>query len=405
MTLDIETLFNTRDQKRFAFPGTLLWGVGARNRLLDLIDDDTVAELYVDTVFAGHALVRAVEDRLGARLLHKEVIAATPKVQAVQAVAAQPNRPNLVIALGGGSTADFAKAVIAQRLYGTFDGVGMGDKRGMAPLAGAVKPVLVSLPTTAGTGADASRYYVTYDAQTAAKTHGKSWRLIADWILVDGAFIKHSPDHLIVASAFDAFIHFFESYVCRGEASWFGEMLSLDGITRVLSALDAIVHRGERAEERYLELLYAATVAGMAISNVRTGNIHEAAGALLERSTLTHPETLLVFLPTAYAQYKAAIAAKEALLLAALARAGLDFADFAALIAWWEALFAKVGLMEKIDSGMKALKGPLAETKAHIFNRVWSDRVWAEKESPIPLTEALVHDLIDRALARTGVAG
>jgi len=405
MTLDLETLFNTGDQKRFAFPGTLLWGKGVRHRLLDLIDDETVAELYVDIVFHEHELVHALCDRLGARLLHVEVIASTPKRQAVAAVAAKPQHPTLVIALGGGSTADFAKAVIAQRLYGTFDGVGMGDKRGLRPLADAVKPLLVSLPTTAGTGADASRYYVTYDAHTAAKTHGKAWRLIADWILVDAEFIKTSPDSLVVASAFDAFIHFFESYICRGEASWFGEMLSIDGITRVIGGLDAIVNRNERDEDRYLRLLYAATVAGMAISNVRTGNIHEAAGALLERSTLTHPETLMVFLPVAYAQYRAEIAEKERRLLASLAHAGFTFADFPALIAWWEALFAKVGLMKRIERGMAALTAPLDEVKAHIFQRVWSDRVWVEKESPRPLTERLVDDLIEESLNRFSTRG
>ena len=137
------------------------------------------------------------------------------------------------------------------------------------------------VPTTAGTGAEASRYYVAYDSHTGAKVHGKSWRLLADWVFLDPSFLQDSPPSLLVASAFDAFTHCWESFLCRGERSWFNDMLSVEGICRLLSALHAVVREADGDALRRLELQYAATLGGIAISNVRTGDMHEAAGALL----------------------------------------------------------------------------------------------------------------------------
>ena len=65
-------------------------------------------------------------------------------------------------------------------------------------------------------------------------------------------------------------------------------MLTVDGMCRVVSGLGGRCRAGPISGRR-LELQYAASLGGIAISNVRTGNIHEAAGALLEHSALTHP--------------------------------------------------------------------------------------------------------------------
>ena len=399
--LDLETFYNTQDVKRFAFPGRLLWGKDVRFHVESLLADCDRIELYVDVFFDKHPFVRSLQENFGSRLLHREIVRCTPRIRAIEETA-HARRPSAdaIVAIGGGSTMDFAKAVIAKRLFGTFDGVGIREKRGIRPLPEAQKPLFVSLPTTAGTGAEASRYYVTYDDETHAKCHGKSWRLIADWILLDAEFICSSPDALIVASAYDAFVHFFESFVCRNEASWFGEMLSIDGIARILRSLDLLINGGRRDRKLYLELLYAATIGGVAISNVRTGNIHEAAGALLERSSLTHPETLFVFFRTAYDQYHMKIRDKEAVLMSRLKEAGLsrEMNGIRDVILLWEGFFQKTGLLEHIQKEMSILREDWEGIRNHIFQRVWEDRVWCEKESPVPLSEEMVWNFIDHSV-------
>jgi len=398
--LNIETLFNSADLKRFHFPGTVVWGAGCRDRIADLAADSASVWLFVDAYFAEDPFTRGLREALGARLTRTEICATTPRTESLRAMAESGQPPEAVIAIGGGSTMDAAKAVIAHWLYGTFDGVGMGEKRGLPPLQDGVRPLLITAPTTAGTGADASRYYVTYGETDHAKVHGKSWRLVADWLVLDPAFMRGSPGPLLVSSAFDAFIHCFESYLCRYERSWFGDMLSLDAMPRIVRALDRALN-GAPDDETLLELLYAATIGGMAISNIRTGNIHEAAGALLEATGLTHPETLMVFLKPAYRQYREAIADREALLMRRFASDApeLGFETFEDVIAWWERAFDGAGLMRRIREGVAGVTLPESELKARIFERVATDRVWCGKESPAPLDDDAVRGFIDDALS------
>ena len=194
--------------------------------------------------------------------------------------------------------------------------------------------------------------------------------------------------------------------VCRSEQSWFGRMLSLDVIPRLIAALDAAVRRGERTDDAHLQLLYAASVGGMAISNVRTGNIHEAAGALLEATTLSHPETLAVFFASAYEQYAEATADLCGLLAtrveAAAPNAGI--ATMGDLIAWWTDRFRDSGALDRIHDQLAALRNCRTDLEARIFDRVWSDRVWVEKESPVTLSKADVRAFIVRGLEGHGFA-
>ena len=398
--MNIDTIFNVADLKRFHFPGTLLWGLNARNKVADLLRHGARVGMFVDVYFKNDPFVRSLRDGLGDRLAFVHVCSGMPKAQPLQRLAASMDAPDMVVSIGGGSTVDAAKAAICQWIYGDFDGIGMGPRRGFAPIVGAKRPLLIGVPTTAGTGADASRYYVTYDETSHGKVHGKSWQLIADWIVLDPSFLRESPRGLLVNSAFDAFIHFFESFICRQERSRFGDMLSLDGMSAIVGALHRIVNQNNQTDQDLLDLQFAASIGGVAISNIRTGNIHEAAGALLELSTLTHPETLMVFLRPAYEQYRDAITDREFHLMRRLTseHKELGLTDFTSLIEWWGSIYEAVGLNKRIRSGMAALRASPEQVREHIFHRVREDRVWCEKESPRPLNDEDVRSFIDTSL-------
>jgi alcohol dehydrogenase class IV len=400
MTRHIEMMFNTRDVQRHYFPGVLVWGRDARNKLHDLIGPNDTIALFVDCFFHNHPFAKELAARYGNRLVFTEVCTGRPKAQRLIEIAMTlPAVPDVVVSIGGGSTSDAAKAVIGQWIFGTIDGVGMGAKRAMPRLEGSKRPLLVGIPTTAGTGADASRYYVTYDAVTDGKVHGKTWDLIADWIIIDAEFLRSAPLDLLVISAFDAFLHFFEGFICRGERSSFGDMMALDCISRIIRALHRAM-RGDLSDEVLLELQYAAAVGGVAISNIRTGNIHEAAGALLEGSRLAHADTLMVFFAPAYRQYREAIAEREKLLMSHLAIYCPEpkFRDFGGVIAWWTDAFARTGRDKVIAGELTAVKD-WAALEQRIFDRVNDDRVWCEKESPLPLDTAAVRHFVHDGLA------
>jgi alcohol dehydrogenase class IV len=144
----------------------------------------------------------------------------------------------------------------------------------------------------------------------------------------------------------------------------------------------------------------------VAISNVRTGHIHEAGGALLELTNLSHAETLFVFFRSAIEQYRGSIEDREALLMAHL-RLHPEFNNWTSLddvMNWWDTLFEQVGLEARIRDALQSLKKSLPATRAHIHARVFADKVWINKECPLPLDELAITQFIDASLARFGVA-
>ena len=112
---DLETFYNTPDAKRFAFPGRVLWGSGSRRQLLGLLADARCVEIYVDGHFQNDPLLDQVSEQVQVR---RQVVDSTPVTEAVLAAADSAGAlPDVVVALGGGSAIDFAKAVVAKRLH------------------------------------------------------------------------------------------------------------------------------------------------------------------------------------------------------------------------------------------------------------------------------------------------
>lgn len=402
--MNIETWFNTASVKRHYFPGRIFVGPGVFRRAIELcLQIEGQIAIVADQIVHDLPFVQEELAALAHRNPYLKLVSGAPIAQDVEAVTeALGATPAVFLSIGGGSATDFAKAAIAHFLFGSFDGIGLRGQVGES--SGRPRPVLVSVPTTAGSGAEASRYYVTYDREDNHKVFGKSWHLVADWIMLDPIFLRSAPDSLLVSCAFDVFVHLFESMICRYESSWMGRALSLDGIAYLMDALDRVIYQGRRGDSEFCALLETATLGGVAISNVRTGNIHEAAGALLELTDLSHPQTLFVFFRDAIEQYLSQIAESEAALIARL-RQTPSFSHFTRLddvIRWWEALFAHTGMVERIYDSVRRLRASRALAKTHIFDRVFSDKVWISKESPVVLDEAAVSCFVDRSLARFG---
>lgn len=404
--MNIETFFNNDVAKRFYFPGKIFIGSGVSNKAVELIGKYDSVAVVVDRVFSNSQLLVDIKTAFVNKKCDVWVIEGAPFAQDVMSFIEQiGNTPQVVISIGGGSAADFAKSIILHELFGSLDGVGVGQKLGAMKRSGSIRPIYVAIPTTAGSGAESSRYYVTYDKVTHAKVYGKTWEIVADWIFLDPLFLASMPVNALVGCAFDAFVHLFETLVAKHERSMFGEMFSLNGIPKIMNAIHLAVIENQRSDVIHEELLYGASLAGVAISNVRTGSIHEAAGALLELTTLSHAETLFVFFRTAIEQYLTEISDVEHSLIAQLKLlpAFASFSTMQDVIAWWEMIFQEVRLDVKIKEAVSKVEPTLASAREHIFNRVYSDKVWIGKESPVVLSEKDVWHLVDGSLYRFGI--
>ncbi len=403
--MNIETFFNNDVAKRFYFPGKIFIGPGIANKVVDLIAEYNSVAIVVDQFFSNSKLLAEIQQALSKKKCDIWILDGAPFTQDIVSFIEKIGlTPEAVLSIGGGSAADFAKSIILNELFGSLEGVGVGVRLGETKREGSIRPDYIAIPTTAGSGAESSRYYVTYDKVTRGKVYGKTWEIVADWIFLDPLFLGEIPAPTLVGCAFDAFVHLFETYIAKHEASLFGQMFALNGIPKIMNAIHLAIVERQRDDFVHAELLYGASLAGVAISNVRTGSIHEAAGALLELTTLSHAETLFVFFRTAVEQYLAEISSLEQALLSQVRMlpAFASFRTIQDIIYWWEMVFHKVHLDLKIKEAVRKLDPNINDVRNHIFNRIYSDKVWVEKESPTGLSEEDVWHLVDHSLNRFG---
>jgi len=401
MSIVLETFFNDEEVKRFFSPSKILCGNQSRNLLYDVIKPTKKIALFIDHYFSEHLFIKELLSKYKSDIVLNIYVNDMPKSGKIDSIIDQLKvLPDVIITIGGGSTIDTAKAVMAKFMYGTYNEVGIGLKRHIPRIKGINKPIFISIPTTGGTGADASRYYVVYDSKTKAKIGGKSWHLIADWIFLDAIFIKSCTDEILIKCSFDCYTHLFETLLCKHENSWFTEMIAKDCIPKLINTNNDLIIKKNRKDENFLSLLYCSALSGITISNVRTSIMHEAAGALLENTDLCHAESLFVFFEETMNLYKKYIDKKlNPLLFSSKIQSNhIKIHNFKKINDWWENIFEDYGIKNDIKKSMKNISISKNELITRIFKRIYSDKVWIEKESPIKLREKEIKKYIKNSL-------
>ena len=382
--------YNTDVLKRFHARTFLLQGADCRHLAAELIDAARPGVVVVDRALAQDAFAASLAP--GAP---RVVVEGEPKTDGVDAALKRlATAPEWIVAIGGGSTIDTAKAVCAHGLFGAYRRVGYGDLRNAGDRPGLRPARLIAIPTTAGSGSETSRYFLVSDAATGEKLVSRSWAIAPEIALLDPHFLREAPPAVLVAGAFDAFAHHWESLICRHERSPIVDALSLEGIALIVGSLDAA--RRDRTPSALEGLQRASALAGMAISNVRSGVLHTAGEALAAYADLPHPLTLMVFFRETLASYRAAVAATEARVLDRLDDPRLRSLDD--LVAFWSARFDEAGLSARIR---EALSRARIDRRA-LVERVLADQVLVTKENPQPLDRPAVEALVNRALDAAG---
>ena len=204
-------------------------------------------------------------------------IPAEPDVETVRAIVAEleKNKPGTMIAMGGGSVMDAAKAAWLSWQTGrdVTELFGAGKASGAFP--GKEFKRVVCIPTTAGTGSEVTPYANIVDREAGVK------RLIADealtprLALVDPAFTLSMPSRLTAATAFDAMAHAIESLLNTRvkEADPEAESWAVEAVRLIVKALPEVLEKPDSllARER---LSAAATLGGMCIRTRPTGLPH-----------------------------------------------------------------------------------------------------------------------------------
>lgn len=185
---------------------------------------------------------------------------------------------SVVVAIGGGSALDAGKAIAGLLLPGNpvLDHLeGVGPER---PYRGPAVP-LIAVPTTAGTGSEATRNAVlSRDGAEGFKKSFRDERLVAEYAIVDPDFLATCPSPVIAGNGMDALTQLLESYVSL-RANPFCDALALDGLARARDSLLALYRDSADADAR-AGMAYASLLSGITLAQVGLGSVHGLASPL-----------------------------------------------------------------------------------------------------------------------------
>lgn len=231
-----------------------------------------------------------------------------PLIAMVEELAAMGRkfRPDMVLAIGGGSVLDTGKALAALipnqgSVYDYVEVVGRN-----VPLQ--AKPIpFIAVPTTAGTGAEVSKNAVLRSAQENVKVSLRSPDMLPDLAIVDPTLTYGMDPVMSGCCGMDAFTHLMESYVC-GDPNPLTDMVCEEGLRRLAGAiLPACEDDDPRARA---DMSFAALLGGMALANAKLGAAHGLASSLGGR--LDAPHGLITAQLAPYVMQENVLAAREA---------------------------------------------------------------------------------------------
>ena len=170
------------------------------------------------------------------------------------------------IAIGGGSPLDSGKAIVAMtKLEGAIS-----DYMGVT-MEGDFPP-LVLIPTTAGTGSEATKFTVITDSKKNIKMLLKGEALLPDLAIIDSKFSMTAPKSVTAATGMDALTHAVEAYTSR-KANPLTDTYALSAIKRIFTYLPIAYKDGENKKARE-EMALAAFEAGVCINNSSVTLVH-----------------------------------------------------------------------------------------------------------------------------------
>jgi len=196
-----------------------------------------------------------------------------------------------LIAVGGGSSIDTAKAV---NILVSEGGDDIAKYSGAGVIKHPLKPFLV-VPTTAGTGSEVTSVAVITDTKKSVKLPFSSSFLLPNAAVIDPRMTLTLPPHITAATAMDAMTHATEAFTCMAKNP-LSDAYATSAIKKISKSLLNVMDNPKDTDGR-LELAQASTMAGIAFSNSMVGLVHALGHATGAICHLPHGMCMSLYLP------------------------------------------------------------------------------------------------------------
>ena len=283
---------------RFVLNETSYHGAGAIKSIPDEIRARGFKKVFVasDPDLVKFGVTQKVTDILDAEGIAYELftdIRANPSISNVQAGVEKFKScgADSIIAIGGGSSMDTAKAVGI-----IINNPEFADVRSLEGVAPTKKPAvpIIAVPTTAGTAAEVTINYVITDEEKNRKMVCVDVHDIPVVAVVDPDMMSSMPKGLTAATGMDALTHAIEGYITKG--AWeLSDMFHLKAIEIISKTLRGAVENTKEGREG---MALGQYIAGMGFSNVGLGIVHSMAHPLGALYDTPHGVANAIILPT-----------------------------------------------------------------------------------------------------------
>lgn len=283
---------------RFVLNETSYHGAGAINDIAPEVKGRGFKKCFVcsDPDLIKFGVTKKVTDVLDGASIPYEIyseIKPNPTVENVKSgvAAFKASGADCIIAIGGGSSMDTAKAIGIIIKNPDFEDV--VSLEGVAPTTNKCVPI-IAVPTTAGTAAEVTINYVITDTEKNRKMVCVDPKDIPIIAVVDPDMMSTIPKGLTAATGMDALTHAIEGYITKG--AWeLSDMFHLKAIEIIAANLRGAV---ENTAEGRKQMALGQYIAGMGFSNVGLGLVHSMAHPLGAVYDTPHGVANAIILPT-----------------------------------------------------------------------------------------------------------
>lgn len=258
----------------FTVPQDIIFGMGSLKRLPELLKKSGSKKMMI---VSDHGLeklgvvdrVRKIVEEEGIETVCFLDILPNPTVAMVDAAteAYRASGATSLVALGGGSPMDVAKAVGVLARYGGS----ITQYEGAHLVPGPIEPI-IAIPTTAGTGSEVTAFSVITDTSRNYKLTVFSYELIPKYALLDPEMIMSVPPAIAASCGIDALIHAWEAYTSQG-ASPFSDAMAEKAMELIGGNIRRFVANRKDAEAA-CAMMSGSMFAGIAFAWARLGNVH-----------------------------------------------------------------------------------------------------------------------------------
>lgn len=283
-------------------------------------------------------------------------IEANPSIESVLKGAnfAATEKVDFVIGIGGGSPLDAAKAIafFAGTNLSVADVLEKRFPRQCLPI--------VLIPTTAGTGSEVTPYSILTHVETKSKFTVSSALTFAKYALIDAKYTASLPKSITFNTAIDALSHAIESMLTIKHNA-FSDLLCKESI-RIIGAKFNALHQEKLSYEDREALLYASTLAGIAIAQTGTAAVHAMGYSLTNYKGIDHGRANALLI----GDFLRLVASKNPTIVQEI----IDAGDFGSIDAFLKSIDALLGTIEVISQDELVFYTDLAMEKANVKNTI-----------------------------------